>query len=265
VNEFSPLNLPSLAALLELACRRIPKESIREHVMIDPGTLGYIEATERVFEEGVRSVFDADGRPLELLTSFDLNESLVCFRMDAEGSPRHRWFGILGACLKLFQTPEFGVQDELLTLARCALALEDKDALALTYSVCVELTNVEPPSFTHQPEHQQALATLCQCLLSDKPQDIAAQCHALEAYDRLFQTQYEEDWSPCPLFAAHEAFILGAALDKRELKDWLALIEDFFPTEPAIARATRERLLVEGRAWQSQPRNRQRPPGLMPD
>jgi hypothetical protein len=120
--------------------------------------------------------------------------------------------------------------------------------------------------------HVHALALLCELLVARPSEaEVEAKCAELEQCHDDFQAPCDDDGAPNPWFAERPEFVWGAVLSSRfgrsrrppkELSSWLELVRAHFPSSPALARETAERLLREGEAWRrgsgsknSQPRS----------
>jgi hypothetical protein len=103
---------------------------------------------------------------------------------------------------------------------------------------------------TCERAHERTLARLTE-LLTAKLGDaeIEARCRALHTEHDSYQEYYDENGEQNWSYAERPEFVLGAVVTRRELRAWLGLIEKHFPTAPALATETKERLLREGKEW----------------
>src|SRR5262249_41320038 len=98
--------------------------------------------------------------------------------------------------------------------------------------------------------HERVLAIVTELLtapLTDTATEAA--CRELHSRHQELQEWYGEDGEKNPFYANRPEFIWGAVVDRSNLPTWLALVEKHFPRSPALAEATREKLLLEGNSW----------------
>jgi hypothetical protein len=234
-----PHNSPALVAIFD-ASRHNMGATWREEVMNDPGTNDYLEATETVVREGVGALFDRTEAPLPLLTSFDLTESLGCFRADAGKSAEHRWLAVFSTCLLLFgATDTLSLSELMAELVANGLAVMSSPLLQKLFIGCQEITNVRTDNVQHDghPDGQRLLAQL---VLSREgvgytDQETDAACNQLITLGEMFQHAYFSvsadmtEWEPNPWHVPGKPLLRAIAGSRRSERCWQDLIRCHLP------------------------------------
>lgn len=246
------LHPPALVDLLDVARSNVGGETVRRHVMSDPGTGAYIAAFEAVLARGVEAI-----EP-----SFDLIENLgrgVNWRHAADDA--FRWFRTLTATVGLFlrgQSMVLPTHQLLASLLVDGLALDRPDRAARSPGLRDALLRVcrELPPLLEDPREGAAFLLGEIILLGARGsaadlEIVAARCAALERIAAGCEEYYlpDRDWEPNPWHAASALGPWGWATETELHPVWVALVQDHAPTEPASARALRERLVADGARW----------------
>jgi hypothetical protein len=74
--------------------------------------------------------------------------------------------------------------------------------------------------------------------------EIEQRCRTLQEYHDGFQVYYGEQGEKNPNYARRPEFVWGAVLNRPGLPVWYELTREHFPSSPALARETREKLLL---------------------
>jgi hypothetical protein len=249
VSDFA--QLASLEAVIDRARRCLSRADLPYLVMSDPGSGGYIEAYGEVLSRGVPALLE-EHEGLRRLRGFDITENLLLAHSDASRSRRHRWFSILAAGIELLGWD--GWEDpsptsSLRHLLTDSFALrDDHDArapLELLPALCRELQQA------CGDRHERVAALLSELLVGGMSAvEMEAKCQELSQCHEEFQPWGDDEGNPNPWYVERPAFLWGAMVQRRaELRGWLALVKAHFPSSPALARETRERLLRESEQW----------------
>lgn len=247
--------LTSLAALLDQARENLSAADLPKMLMSDPGYLDYLSAYTCVLRDGVPGLLERDEDGERRLESFDIGENLLLSHSDAGMSVRHRWFSVLTATLELMgwdgneglrwtkpSTSFYNLLTDSYAIADSGDACPPHKLLS---DVCRQLRQVTGD------RHFQAIALLSQLLVTNPNDDaVDSQCETLGQYHDEFQIWGDDVGNPNPWFVERPQFIWGAVLEsKSELRKWLCLVELHFPSSSALARSTRERLLIDAGSW----------------
>ncbi len=219
--------------------------------MSDPGYGEYLEAYTEVLARGVPALLEDVRGEGQRMRSFAITENLLLSHTDAGESIVHRWFSVLTACIELLGadvTRDIALSTTLSTLLVDSFALassSERDAPRdLLPAIARELFA------SRQRPHERTLVRLTELLIATlSDADVEDRCRTLHADHDQFQEYYDEQGELSWSYAARPEFVLGAVVTRRQLRTWLDLIEHHFPTSPALAKETRDRLLREGKEW----------------
>lgn len=248
----------SLLELLDLARAQVRPETVRHHVMHDPGTGGYIAAFSEVLRRGLPAI-----EP-----SFDLVENLGggVNWLPAGNDSDYRWFRVLTATIALILRDEAFVRPTHQPLASLLV-----DAVGLG----------PPPRSRRTPSLREVLLRLCRefpPLLADPregaafvlgelillglqwrdadPAVIVARCAELERISGECEAEAlpGDEWRPNPYHARSTLGPWGWATETTLHPVWVELVAQHFPAEPAPARVLKQRILADGAKWANKPR-----------
>jgi hypothetical protein len=242
---------PVLLELLDLVRPQIRRETLSRHVMSDPGTGDYIAAFEAVLRRGAQAIE----------ASFDLIENLgPGVNWQHARDDDFRWFRLLTATIGLFLRGESFVlptHQLLVSLLVDGLALDRPERPGSPHpgAALIRLCREFPP---HLEDPREGAAFLLGELIllgargtEATVEDVVERCAALERVAAACEQYYlpGDEWEPNPWFAASALGPWGWARETQLHAVWVGLVADHFPTEPAAARAMKQRLVEDGARW----------------